>query len=298
VPTRTRNVSSVALRLPQRSAAWLFDCGEGTQQQLLQTDVGVSRISRIFITHMHGDHLFGLVGLLATSAMAGKGQPVDLYGPDRLGDYVDACQQYSRTGLSEGVSVHAVSPGVVYEDEAFIVTCNLLRHRIPAFGYRVSEKDRPGTFLVDKAKALGIPSGPLFGRLKRGETVPLADGREIKGADLCGPPEAGRKMAYITDTIYCENAVELARDADLLIHEATFATADLDLARQSLHSTASMAARVAAEAGAKQLIITHISPRYTSGQGITAAELLAEARSVFPQTELAHDFMRIEVARR
>lgn len=298
MPTRTRNVSSVALRLPERGEVWLFDCGEGTQHQLLRSDLRISQITRIFITHMHGDHVFGLTGLLATCGMAGHAQRIDIYGPDGLGDYLQACAQFSHTRASYPLEVHTVRPGVVYEEDEFSVSCEPLRHRVPSFGYRVSEKERAGRFDVEKATALGIPAGPLYGRLKRGERVTLPDGREIGGAELCGPTEAGRQVVYCTDTIYCESAVELARGADVLIHEATFAHEDLDLARQSLHSTALMAAEVALKAGVKQLLLTHFSPRYVRGNVIEPDDLLAEARAVFPQTELAYDFMTIEVLRR
>jgi ribonuclease Z len=145
-----------------------------------------------------------------------------------------------------------VETGLVFEDEQFTVSCQPLKHRIQTFGYRVVERDRPGAFDVEKAVAQGIPAGPLYGRLKRGERITLADGREIDGRDFCGEVETGRCVVYCTDTIYCRSAVELARDADVLIHEATYSERDEDLARRSLHSTSLMAAQVAREAAAKQ----------------------------------------------
>ncbi|HYY41080.1 MAG TPA: MBL fold metallo-hydrolase, partial [Pyrinomonadaceae bacterium] len=184
------------------------------------------------------------------------------------------------------------------EDEAFTVSCQPLRHRVPAFGYRVTEQDRPGRFNVERATELGIPSGPLYGRLKRGETITLADGRTIDGAELCAPPERGRAFAYCTDTTFCAQSVALARDADLLIHEATFIAADEELARQSMHSTARAAAEVARAAQVRQLVLTHISPRYAPGNAVEATELLREARAVFPQTIMAQDFMTLDVPRR
>ncbi len=298
VPTRSRNVSSVALRLPQRAEIWLFDCGEGTQHQLLRSDLKVSQISRIFITHMHGDHIYGLMGLLASCGLAGNTDRIDLYGPADLDDYLRAGKKYSQTHFSYPVQVHTVSPGVVYEDDEFIVSCRSLKHRVPAFGYRVEEKDRPGRFDVEKATELGIPSGPLYGKLKRGETVTLPDGRQIQGSDLCGEAEIGRKFVYCTDTVYCDNAVELARDADVLIHEATFAHKDAQLAFDRLHSTSTMAAQVALSAGVKQLIMTHFSPRYAPGNAIMLDDLLEEARAIFPQTKLAYDFLTYDVPRR
>jgi ribonuclease Z len=298
VPTRSRNVSSVALRLPQRAEVWLFDCGEGTQHQLLRSEIRSSQIRRIFITHMHGDHIFGLMGLLASCGLAGSAQAIDIYGPAGLDDYIRACSKYSYTYFSNRVKVHPISPGRVYEDEEFIVSCRLLKHRVPAYGYRICEKDRPGRFNVEKATALGIPPGPIYGQLKRGETVTLPDGRRIRGSDLCGETEPGRKIAYCTDTIYCDSAVELAEDADVLIHEATFAHEDAQMAFESLHSTSTMAAQVALAAKVKQLIMTHFSPRYTPANPMDVKDLLAEAKAIFPNTMLAYDFLTYEVPRR
>ncbi|MFB2876673.1 ribonuclease Z [Floridanema aerugineum] len=298
VPTRSRNVSSVALRLPQRAEVWLFDCGEGTQHQLLHSDLKISQITRIFITHTHGDHIFGLMGLLATYGLAGNPTKIDLYGPPGLNDYIKACQRYSFTHFSYPLKVHTVEPGIVYEDDEYIVRCGLLKHRVTAFGYRIEEKDRPGRFDVEKAKELGIPSGPIYGKLKRGEQVTLPDGRVINGADLCGPNQTGRKLVYCTDTVYCEGAVELAKDADVLIHEATFAHQDAELAFQRLHSTSTMAAQVALESGAKHLIMTHFSPRYAPGNDIQLNDLLSEAKAIFPNTTMAYDFLAYEVPRR
>jgi ribonuclease Z len=298
VPTRSRNVSCVALRLPQRGEVWLFDCGEGTQHQLLRSDLKLSQVTRIFITHLHGDHLFGLVGLLASAGMAGHAERIDVYGPRGLDDYVRDITRSSETHFSYPAEVHVVEAGTVFEDEEFTVSCLPLKHWVRTFGYRVVERDRAGAFDVERAVAAGIPPGPLYGRLKRGERITLRDGREVEGRDFCGPSVAGRRVVYCTDTIYCPSAVELARDADVLIHEATYAGQDEDLARRSLHSTTLMAASVASEAGAEQLILTHLSPRYAPGNAVEPDDLLAEARAVFPRTELAHDFLTIDVPRR
>ncbi|MUL38067.1 ribonuclease Z [Gloeocapsopsis dulcis] len=298
VPTRSRNVSSVALRLPQRAEMWLFDCGEGTQHQILRSDLKISQLSRIFITHLHGDHIFGLMGLLATCGLAGNTKKIDVYGPPKLDEYLRACSRYSSTHLAYSIQVHTVQPGVVYEDDEFTVTCERLEHRVTTFGYRIAEKDRPGRFDVEKAKALAIPPGRIYGQLKRGETVTLLDGRTVNGTELCGSPEIGRKIAYCTDTIYCDNAVVLAQDADVLIHEATFSHQDAELAFQRLHSTSTMAAQTALAAQAKLLIMTHFSPRYAPGNAIGLKDLLQEARAIFPSTETAYDFMTYEVPRR
>ncbi|PZO50254.1 MAG: ribonuclease Z [Phormidesmis priestleyi] len=298
VPTRSRNVSSVALRLPQRAEVWLFDCGESTQHQFLKSEFKSSQIRRIFVTHMHGDHIFGLPGLLASCGMAGTGQQqIDLYGPPDLAKYLDACRRYSKTQSSYPIRVHITEPGKVYEDDDYLVICQRLKHRIPAHGYRIVEKDRTGHFDVKRAATLGIPPGPLYGNLKRGEVVTLTDGRKINGADLCGPTIIGRKLAYCTDTVFCESAIELAEGADVLIHEATFAHQDADLAYQRMHSTSTMAAQVALAAQVKQLIMTHFSPRYAPGNALQLSDLLSEAQAIFPNTIMAKDFLTYDIVR-
>lgn len=297
MPTRVRNVSGVALRLEQRAEVWLFDCGEATQHQIQRTDLRLSQISRIFISHLHGDHVFGLLGLIASTGLAGQAQPIRLYGPAGLREYVQASARHTRTLLTEKLTFNVAEPGAIFEDDEYTVSCRALRHRLPAYGYRVTEKDRAGRFDVERAAALGIPPGPLYGRLKRGEIVTLPDGRVVVGAQFCGPPQRGRTVVYCTDTTYCESAVLLADSADLLIHEATFADEDADLARQSAHSTASDAARVASEARVRRLVLTHISPRYAPGNTVELRALLEQARAIFPQTIIADDLMTVEVPR-
>lgn len=298
VPTRARNVSCVALRLPQRGEVWLFDCGEGTQHQILRSDLSISQVTRVFITHMHGDHVYGLMGLLATCGMAGGARGISVYGPRGISEYVREVSRRTQLHTSYPLEVNEVSEGLVFEDAEFAVTCAPLKHRLPAYGYRVDERDRPGHFDAARALELGIPPGPLYGQLKRGERVTLPDGRVFDGTDFCGPTLKGRSVVYCTDTIYCRSAVGLAQDADLLIHEATFADADEGLAVRSTHSTASMAGRVAKEAGARKLLLTHFSPRYFPGNQTAPEDLLGEARAVFAEAELAHDFLSVDVGRR
>ncbi|MEM9219426.1 MAG: ribonuclease Z [Cyanobacteria bacterium P01_F01_bin.150] len=297
VPTRSRNVSSVALRLPQRSEIWLFDCGEGTQHQFMRSDLRISQIRRIFITHMHGDHIYGLMGLLASCGLAGNPERIDIYGPPKLDEYLKACSRYSQTRFHYPVKVHTVKPGLVCKDDDFTVHCETLDHRITAFGYRVTERDRPGTFNVKKATAMGIPSGPVYGKLKRGEWVTLDDGRKVNGAEFCGSTQRGRKLVYCTDTVFCENAITLSQDADVLIHEATFAHEDAELAYQRFHSTSTMAAQVALGASVRQLIMTHFSPRYAPGNPKQLSDLLMEAQAIFPNTMMARDFLVHDIKR-
>lgn len=297
VPTRSRNVSSVALRLIQRGEIWLLDCGEGTQHQLIRSNLRSSQIRRIFITHMHGDHIFGLMGLLASCGMAGTVSEIDLYGPPGLDRYIENCQKWSQMHLHYTLRVHTIAPGLVYEDGDYAVTCGPLHHRVTAYGYRIQETDRPGRFDAEKAKSLGIPFGPVYGQLKQGKTVRLEDGRTFDGEDFCDPPELGRSLAYCTDTIYCDAAVQLAYQADVLIHESTFAHQDQDMAEQRLHSTSTMAAQVAAMAQVKLLFLTHFSPRYAPGNALRVEDLLAEAQAIFPHSQLARDFLTYELPR-
>lgn len=297
-PSRTRNMTSLALQLPQRPVLWLFDCGEGTQHQILRSPLKLSQMDRIFITHLHGDHLFGLPGLLASRSLQNGGETaVTLYGPQGLSDFLRGVLESSRTRLGYPISVERVHPGTVYEDAHFQVLCAPMKHGVEAYGYAIVEKDQPGHFDVERAQQLGIPAGPIYGQLKRGETVTLTDGRVIEGAGLCGPTLKGRKVVFCGDTTFTPNAVRLAQGADLLIHEATYIQEDLALAERANHSTAIMAAEVARQAGVKRLVLTHFSLRYESEGGATLEDLLAQARGVFPNTTLAYDFMSIEVFR-
>jgi ribonuclease Z len=300
VPTRARNVSAVALRLPQRAELWLFDCGEGTQHQFLRSELRVSQLSRIFITHMHGDHVFGLPGLLASLGLAGTCSGIDLYGPDPLRDYLEGVLRTSSTRIGYPLRSHRVkeaarSGAVLLEDDDILVRCAPLTHRVPAYGYRVEQKPRAGRFDVERARELGIPPGPIYAELKAGRTVTLEDGRIINGASLCGPEQPGCSVVYCTDTVFCEAAVELAAGADLLIHESTFAHAEAEMAFARQHSTSTMAAQTALAAGARRLMLTHLSPRYMPGNPVGPDDLLAEARAIFPATDIARDFLSVEV---
>lgn len=295
-PSRYRNVSALAVQRSQQPGAWLFDCGEGTQQQIMRSELRLSQIERIFVTHMHGDHVFGLPGLLASrSLQAGSETPVTLFGPPGLQEYLRRTFELSQTRPGYPWEVVTVAPGLVYEDAQTQVFCAPVAHRIPAFAYAVIERDRAGHFDVERAKELGIPPGPIYGRLKGGETVTLEDGRVIDGATLTGPILRGRRLVYTGDTTYTRNAVELAQGADALIHEATYLEEDAALANRASHSTAVMAAQVAKQAGVRLLILTHVSTRYEGEGGSRLQELLAEAQAVFPNTLLARDLWSFEV---
>lgn len=298
-PSRSRNMTSIALQLPQAPRMWLFDCGEGTQHQILRSPLKLSQLERVFITHLHGDHLFGLTGMLASRSLQNGGvSPVTLYGPAGLAEYVRATLEISRTRLGYPISVERVTPGNIFEDDAVRVLCAPMRHGIESYGYAVIEKDLPGHFDPIRARELGIPSGPLYGRLKAGERIELEDGRIIDGADLTGPPIQGRKVVFCGDTTFHPGSVELSADADLLIHEATYVSADVQLADRANHSTAAMAAEVARQAGVRRLLLTHFSLRYESEGNPSLDDLVSEARFIFPNTGLAYDFLSVDVPRR
>lgn len=294
VPAKHRNVSSTALKLlDERNSVWLFDCGEATQHQILHTSLKPRKIEKIFITHLHGDHIFGLPGLLSSRAFQGGDSPLTIYGPKGIKNYVQSSLRYSYTHLRYPLRfVEIEEDGVVFQDAQFTVTCKLLRHGVPSYGYRVQEADHEGTLDSDKLKELGVPFGPLFGRLKKGETVTLEDGRVLVGTDYIGQAHKGRRVAILGDTKPTPAAVELAKGADVLVHESTFSADEKEMANQYNHSTSIDAAKTAKEAGVEKLLLTHISARYL---GYDTKQLEKEARSVFAETYVMKDFQEVEI---
>jgi len=300
VPTLTRNVSSLALKLSQKAEVWLFDCGEGTQHQLIKSTIKSSQIRKIFITHMHGDHIYGLPGLLATLGLSGNSKGIDIYGPSNLKNFIYSALKNSYCKISFPLKFFEVENSAqtntnLFEDELMEVKCASLKHRLPAFGYRVSEKDKPGQFNLEKAKKLNIPEGPIYARLHSGQRVKLEDGRILNGNDFCGKPRKGESFVYCTDTIFSKRAVELSKNVDLLVHESTFSDKDEEMAFEKLHSTTIMAAKTALLSNAKKLVLTHISPRYTPKSLVKPIDLLNEAKQIFPNTFLAKDFLSIKI---
>lgn len=300
MPTLRRNVSAIALVFTNSNKLWLWDCGECTQQQIQKTPLKLSKLEKIFITHLHGDHIFGLPGLLASRGLR-SGQNlrgIQLYGPEGLDIYLNEVQNITKTYFPYEIEIKVIpenlSKGTLWEDQEYIVRYVLLNHNIKTYGYSIEEKKGKSRFLVEKARQFNIPSGPIYGALKEGQTVKLTDGRIFQGKDFVNKIRKGRKVVFCGDTTYCENLVLLAKDADLLIHEATFSQQEEDIAKRNFHSTTTIAAQVAEEAQVKQLILTHISPRYGSNNNrsvINERDLLAEAQNIFAQTLLAEDFM-------
>lgn len=293
IPAKLRNVTSIALKLlEERGSIWLFDAGEATQHQILHTSIKPRRIEKVFITHLHGDHIYGLPGLLASRSFQGGESEVTVYGPKGLKEYITISLSVSQTYLKYPLKIVEIDDGVIFEDEQFIVEARLLDHGIPSYGYRIIEKDRPGTLLADKLVEAGVEPGPIFRKIKEGETVTLEDGTVIVPAEFLGPDQKGRIVTILGDTRYCENAISLARDADLLIHEATFSKGEEKLAFDYFHSTTHQAAKVAKLAGSKQLCLTHISSRYDRQAW---QELVTEAKEVFANTDIAEDFKEINI---
>ncbi len=287
IPSKGRNVSSLALRFMtnREGDVWLFDCGESTQHQILHTNLKLWQISKIFITHMHGDHLYGLPGVLGSRSFQGAENPLTVYGPKGIHEFVTAALETSRTYLKYPLEIVEYEDGYVENDDGYQIEVSLLEHVIPSFGIRVTEPSQPGRLLVEKLKEFDVPPGPVYKKLKDGKTVTLEDGRSLNGADFLGEEQLGRVITVCGDTRPSEKTAKLARNADLLIHEATFAEGMEDQAIDYYHSTTIQAAEIAKNANVKRLILNHISSRYHD----QSDELLESAVRVFANTELAHD---------
>lgn len=294
VPAKHRNVSSMMLKiLDERNSMWLFDCGEATQQQILNTTLKPRKIEKIFITHLHGDHIYGLPGLLSSRAFQGGDSPLTIYGPKGIRQFVNTSLKLSQSHIKYGIRfVEIESEGVVFEDEQFVVTTKQLQHGIPSYGYRIVEKDREGELMADELQAMGVPFGPLFGKLKKGETVVLDDGREIDGSKYIGPKQNGRIVTILGDTKFCQQSIDLAENADILVHESTFMESDKKLAHSYNHSTNLEAVAVAKKANAKKLLLTHISARYLYAESKLMEK---EAQKYFSQAYVMNDFTEVSI---
>lgn len=293
LPSTRRNVTSIALRLnEERGTFWLFDCGEGTQHQMLQSPLRPATLENVFVTHLHGDHIFGLPGLLGSRSFQAGKENIGIYGPSGLQRFVDTATLVSASHYTYGVSFHDVSEGVVFEDNQFIVQSRLLHHGIASYGYRVEEKARPGRLQVERLEALRIPPGPWYQQLKTGEDVTLADGRVLQSVDYVSAPLPGRVVVILGDTRPTDQSIDLAAGADVLVHEATYRAMDGEKAERHHHATATEAAEIARQAGVRHLVLTHISARYTEEE---EQALLADAKAIFPATTLAHDHAVIPI---
>ncbi|MBC1580173.1 ribonuclease Z [Listeria seeligeri] len=293
VPSRGRNVTSIALSmLNERNAIWLFDCGEATQHQILRSQIKLSKLEKIFITHMHGDHIFGLPGLLSSRSFQGGDSDLTIYGPVGIQAYVETSLKLSGTRLTYKIIFEEIEPGLIFEDEMFTVTADELDHGMLSYGYRIVEKDKQGALDAARLKEDGVEPGPIFQRLKNGEVVTLPDGREIDGENYIGAPQKGKIISIFGDTRETASEFALAENADVLIHEATFEGDKGKMAAEYMHSTTIQAAELAKKAGVKKLILTHISSRYDRD---ASKALLIEAKSVFENTEIAYDLAVFQI---
>jgi ribonuclease Z len=287
-PTVDRNVAGLAVQ--REGETILFDCGEGNQRQMMRYGVGFS-FGEIFFTHYHADHILGVTGLLRTMGLMDRTAPVTLYGPRGAQRVLGAAISLGIERNRFPVEINEVRPGDRLRREQYDIVVFETEHRPDTVGFALAEHTRLGRFNPERARELGVPEGPLWGRLHKGETIVLEDGRSVSPGDLVGSPRRGRTLVYSGDTRPSLTVVEASRGADLLIHEATFGSDELERAKETGHSTAAEAARVAVEAGVRRLVLTHISPRYTR----EAPELLAEAKAIFPETVVARDGLTVDV---
>ncbi|HID25185.1 MAG TPA: ribonuclease Z [Thermoplasmata archaeon] len=287
-PTVKRNVTSIAVKRGREVI--LFDCGEGTQRQIQRSELSYMQVTKIFITHFHGDHFLGLPGLIQTMQLNDRVEPLFIYGPKGVKRIVETVTSIGYFKPSYPISVVELTDGDRVRCEGYTVKAMRVDHTVPTFAYALEEDIRPGRFNKSKALELGVPEGPLFSRLQRGENITLNDGRVIEPSMVLGPPRRGRKIVFSGDTRPCKRLIKFAYHADILIHDATFDSELEETANEYGHSTARQAAAAAEKAEVKQLILVHISPRY-----LDVRPLQKEAQEVFPNTMVAHDFTELEV---
>lgn len=289
-PTVERNVSSMVI--VREGETLMFDCGEGTQRQMMRYGISFA-LDRIFFTHMHADHMLGVIGLCRTLALGGRTEPLQLLGPP-------GSEALLRQAISLGtdkqpfpIEFTEITPGDSIEHDQYTITTFPVDHAgKTALGYALVERERLGRFDPDTARSMGVPEGPMWGALHRGRAVTLPDGRVVTAESLVGPSRSGRRVVLTGDSRPCGNTIAAAAGADLLIHEATFSDEEAPRALETGHSTAREAAEVASRAGVKRLVLTHFSARYTRD----ATELEKEARAVFAETYVARDGLELEVA--
>lgn len=286
-PTVGRNVSSLVVQ--REGELFLFDCGEGTQRQMMRFGTGFA-VHDIFFTHLHADHFLGVTGLLRTMGLQAREEEMRLWSPRGGAEILRAAVELGVERVPFPVRIAELEPGQRIERDGFAIVPYAVQHGTRALGYALVEEERLGRFDVERARALGVPEGPLFGKLHRGESVEV-EGRTVHAADVVGEARPGRRVVYSGDTRPCRATVEIAAGADLLIHDATFGEEEAERARATGHSTAREAADVARRSGARRLLLTHLSARYADDP----RPLEREARAVFPQTSVAHDGLVIEV---
>jgi ribonuclease Z len=288
-PTVERNVASLAV--VREGETLLFDCGEGTQRQMMRYGVSFG-LADIFFTHFHADHVIGVIGLMRTMSLQGRTDPLRLWGPRGAVRTLKRAEEFGMDRLTFPVEISELDAGARVERKDYAIVPFAVDHRgARALGYAIVEEDRKGRFNPDLARELGVPEGPLWGEIHRGRAVTLSDGRVIESSVLVGSPRPGRKVVLTGDTRPCTATVEAARGADLLVHEATFGDEEAERAVETGHSTAREAATVARDAGVRTLLLMHFSARYSRD----ASELGKEARECFERTVVGKDGMEVEV---
>lgn len=286
VHSATRNHPGIILKA--FGEVMMFDCGEASQKQLIYAKISPMKISKIFISHYHGDHILGLPGLLQSLNFRGRETPLTIYGPKGLKEVENAIYSLGYCNFDFPIEFIEIDSGTILETEEYIIKAMKVNHNVINLAYSIEEKKKP-RFLRQKAIELGIPVGPLFGKLHNGEEIEV-NGQVIKPSQVLGEPRKGIKITYSGDTRPCEEMIEFAKDSNLLIHESTYTLEDDDKAMENFHSTSHDAATIAKYSNSKQLILTHISPRYNDTE-----DLLKEAKEVFENVEVANDLMTIEV---
>jgi ribonuclease Z len=287
-PTVQRNVSSLAIK--RGGEILLFDCGEGTQRQFQKSNLSYMQISKIFITHFHGDHFLGLPGLIQTMQLNDRDKPLHLYGPKGMKTLTNQLLTLGYFRPNYEIIAHEIADGDVIEFDGYSIHALHTCHNVPTLAYCLQEHQRPGKFNKPKALKLGIPEGPMFSRLQHGHSITLANGKKITPDSVLGPSRKGRKIVYTGDTQPFKEMVAFSKDADVLVHEATFDSELTDLAKDYGHTTAAQAAEIAKKARVDQLFLVHISPRY-----LDARVLENDARTIFPRSFIPKDFQEIEV---
>ncbi|MDW0111309.1 ribonuclease Z [Sporosarcina aquimarina] len=293
MPSKIRNTTSIILNLSaEEHGYWMFDCGEATQHQMLHTTLKPRKVSKLFVTHLHGDHLFGIPGFIGSRSFLGGDSPLDIYGPVGIEEWILTTLRITKTHLTYKLRIHEIEEGIVFEDDEFIITARLLSHVIPSFGFRIVQKPLPGKLLIEKAIAAGVPKGPILQRLKNGEDIVLEDGRIITSTSVIGEPKQGFILTILGDTSSCDASVQLSQNADLVVHEATFDNETGQLASDFGHSTIQQAAEIVKEAGAKALVATHISSRFLPSD---IEAFRKEGEAVLPKVFVAHDFAQYKL---
>ncbi|MDR3338300.1 MAG: ribonuclease Z [Treponema sp.] len=285
MPLPNRHLTSVLLR--REGELFLFDCGEGTQVSLRRLNLRWKKITAIFISHTHADHVTGLPGILMLSSQVDRDDPLYIFGPPRIAEYIETSRRVLDMYINYEIVVKEITEGgAVYEGEDFHVRAFPLRHTKPCMGYTLEENGRPGEFHPDKAAALGVPRGPLWSRLQAGEVVRASDGREVRPEEVLGEPRSGRKFSFVTDTLAFPEIANQVANSDFFVCEGMFERALEESAREKKHMTAEQAARIALSAQVKKLALIHYSPRYTE---FDLKQVLREAQEIFPETILSRD---------